>query len=422
MQKDWFSQAGYDAMTAMSEPIARALIRKTRFDLIFSDVRLPEGDGISLLEWLRKEKNDTPFIITTEYVSVPDVVRTIKLGAIDYLPKPVHREHLLELAEEVFRPIATVRKKEKTLFHRTSPGILQVEKFAKLVAPSDMSVMILGANGTGKESIAQIIHSNSERWNTPFVAVNCGALPRELAASLFFGHEKGAFTGADTAKTGYFDMAKGGTLFLDEIGTMSYEIQSLLLRVLQENVYTTIGSGKERIADVRVIAATNEDLQQAIKEGRFREDLYHRLNEFEIRQPSLAECAEDIIPLAEFFRERYSKELKRETQGFTEDAIHRMLAYPWPGNVRELQNRIKRAVLVAETPMLDVEGLDIDFSRPMENSGSKAAILPLKDESLEKESIVNALKACNGHREQAAKILNINPATLYRKMKKYGLK
>lgn len=422
MQKDWFSQAGYDAMTAMSEPIARALIRKTRFDLIFSDVRLPEGDGISLLEWLRKEKNDTPFIITTEYVSVPDVVRTIKLGAIDYLPKPVHREHLLELAEEVFRPIATVRKKEKTLFHRTSPGILQVEKFAKLVAPSDMSVMILGANGTGKESIAQIIHSNSERWNTPFVAVNCGALPRELAASLFFGHEKGAFTGADTAKTGYFDMAKGGTLFLDEIGTMSYEIQSLLLRVLQENVYTPIGSGKERIADVRVIAATNEDLQQAIKEGRFREDLYHRLNEFEIRQPSLAECAEDIIPLAEFFRERYSKELKRETQGFTEDAIHRMLAYPWPGNVRELQNRIKRAVLVAETPMLDVEGLDIDFSQPMENSGSKAAILPLKDESLEKESIVNALKACNGHREQAAKILNINPATLYRKMKKYGLK
>ena len=153
-----------------------------------------------------------------------------------------------------------------------------------------------------------------------------------------------------------------------------------------------------------MIAATNEDLQQAIKEGRFREDLYHRLNEFEIRQPSLAECAEDIIPLAEFFRERYSKELKRETQGFTEDAIHRMLAYPWPDNVRELQNRIKRAVLVAETPMLDVEGLDIDFSRPMENSGSKAAILPLKDESLEKESIVNALKACNGHREQAAKI------------------
>lgn len=189
-------------------------------------------------------------------------------------------------------------------------------KYARLVAPSEMAVMILGANGTGKESVAQSIHQGSERWNKPFVAVNCGALPRELAASLLFGHEKGAFTGADTAKAGYFDMAKGGTLFLDEIGTMSFEIQSMLLRVLQESTYTPIGSSKERIADVRIVSATNEDLQQAIKEGRFREDLYHRLNEFEIQQPSLAECPEDILPLAEFFRERYSKELKRETSGF----------------------------------------------------------------------------------------------------------
>lgn len=421
MQKDWFSQAGYDVMTAMSEPIARTLIRKTQFDLILSDVRLPEGDGISLLKWLRKEKKDIPFIITTEYVSVPDVVYTIKLGAMDYLPKPVHREHLLELAEEVFRPIATVRKKEKALFHRTSPRILQVEKFARLVAPSDMSVMILGANGTGKESVAQAIHSNSDRWNTPFIAVNCGALPRELAASLFFGHEKGAFTGADTAKNGYFDMAKGGTLFLDEIGTMSYEFQSLLLRVLQENTYTPIGSGRERTADVRVIAATNEDLQQAIKEGRFREDLYHRLNEFEIRQPSLVECPEDILPLAEFFRERFSKELKRETQGFTDDAKRGMLAYPWPGNVRELQNRIKRAVLLAETPVLDMHGLNIEANQD-EYIPTAFPVLPLKDEALEKESIIRALRACNGHREQAAALLNINPATLYRKIKKYGLK
>lgn len=356
MQKDWFAQAGYETVTAINEPIAHSLIRKKQFDLILSEVRLPEGDGISLLEWLRKEKTDIPFIITTEYVSVPDVVRTIKLDAIDYLPKPVHKEHLLELAEDVFRPIVIVRKQEKKLFHRTSPKILQVEKYARLVAPSDMSVMILGANGTGKESVAQSIHQGSERWNMPFVAVNCGALPRELAASLFFGHEKRAFTGAGTAKTGYFDMAKGGTLFLDEIGTMSYETQSMLLRVLQENTYTPIGSGKERVADVRIIAATNEDLQQAIKEGRFREDLYHRLCEFEIRQPSLVDCAEDIIPLAEFFRERYSKELKRETCGFTDDTKRRMLAYPWPGNVRELQNRVKRSVLVSESPILEIEG------------------------------------------------------------------
>ena len=253
-----------------------------------------------------------------------------------------------------------------------------------------------------------------------FVAVNCGALPRELAASLFFGHEKGAFTGADTAKTGYFDMAKGGTLFLDEIGTMSYEIQSMLLRVLQENTYTPIGSDKERVADVRIVTATNENLQLAIKEGRFREDLYHRLCEFEIRQPSLAECPEDIIPLAEFFRERHSKELKRETQGFTENAKRRMLTYSWPGNVRDLQNRIKRAVLIAETPMLDMEGLDIEIRQSGDTHSP--VIQPLKDESLEKMKIINALKACNGHREQAAALLNINPATLYRKMKKYGVK
>ena len=421
MQKDWFAQAGYDVVTAMNEPIARSLIRKSAFDLILSDVRLPEGDGISLLEWLRKEKKKIPFIITTEYVSVPDVVRTIKLGAIDYLPKPVHREHLLELAEDVFQPMVTVREKEKALFHRTSQKILKVEKYSRLVAPSEMAVMILGANGTGKESVAQYIHQGSERRHMPFVAVNCGALPRELAASLLFGHEKGAFTGADTAKVGYFDMAKGGTLFLDEIGTMSYEIQSMLLRVLQESTYMPIGSSKERVTDVRIVSATNEDLQQAIKEGRFREDLYHRLNEFEIRQPSLSECPEDILPLAEFFRERFSRELKRETSDFSDDARSRMLAYPWPGNVRELQNRVKRSVLVSESPVLEMEGLDTEIHQHDSESTATPAIRPLKDEAQEKMNIINALKACNGHREQAASMLKINPATLYRKMKKYGL-
>lgn len=359
MQKDWFAQAGYDVVTAMNEPIARSLIRKTAFDLILSDVRLPEGDGISLLEWLRKEKKKIPFIITTEYVSVPDVVRTIKMGAIDYLSKPVHREHLLELAEDVFQPMVTVREKEKALFHRTSQKILKVEKYSRLVAPSEMAVMILGANGTGKESVAQYIHQGSERRHMPFVAVNCGALPRELTASLLFGHEKGAFTGADTAKVGYFDMAKGGTLFLDEIGTMSYEIQSMLLRVLQGSTYMPIGSSKERVADVRIVSTTNEDLQQAIKQGRFREDLYHRLNEFEIRQPSLTECPEDILPLAEFFRERFSRELKRETSNFSDDAKHKMLAYPWPGNMRELQNRVKRAVLLSDSPLLACRDLGL---------------------------------------------------------------
>lgn len=422
MQKDWFEQAGYDAITAMNEPIARSLIRKNNFDLILSDVRLPEGDGISLLKWLKKEKLDIPFIITTEYVSVPDVVRTIRLGAKDYLPKPVHREHLLELAEDVFRPLAVKRERKKELFRRTSPQMLQVEKYAGLVAPSDMSVLILGANGTGKESVAQGIHEESDRAGMPFVAVNCGILPRELAASMLFGHEKGAFTGADTAKPGFFDMAKGGTLFLDEIGTMSFEIQSMLLRVLENNTYMPIGGNKERIADVRIVAATNEDMKQAIKEGCFREDLYHRLSEFEILQPSLAECPEDILPLAEFFREHFSKELKRDTTGFSDAGIRQLLAYPWPGNVRELQNRVKRAVLLAEGPLLEFPDLEANKQPCGETAVSLPAISPLKDEEAEKETIIKALKACDGHREQAARLLKINPSTLYRKMNKYGLK
>lgn len=421
-QKDWLEQSGYTVQTAISEPVARALIRRNDFDMILSDVRLPEGDGLSLLEWLRKERRNIPFVITTEYVSVPDVVRTIKLGAMDYLPKPVHREHLLELAEGVFRPLVTKRDHKKELFRRTSPKALKVEKFVRLVAPSEMSVLILGANGTGKESVAQGIHENSDRKGMPFVAVNCGVLPREIAASLLFGHEKGAFTGADTAKEGYFGMAKGGTLFLDEIGTMSFEIQAMLLRVLQENTYMPVGGNKERVADVRIVAATNENMEKAIAEGRFREDLYHRLNEFEIRQPSLAECPEDIMPLAEFFRRRFSKELKRDTAGFSEAGMTRLCSYPWPGNVRELQNNIKRAVLLAECPLLDMGEL-VMLNRPADTMvNATPAVLPLKDEAAEIESIRNALKACNGHRGKTARLLNINSATLYRKMKKYNLK
>ena len=270
-------------------------------------------------------------------------------------------------------------------------ALMRAIDIAIQVAPTDLSVLITGESGVGKESFPQIIHQYSRRKHGQYIAVNCGAIPEGTIDSELFGHEKGAFTGADSAKTGYFDMAKGGTLFLDEIGTMSYEIQSLLLRVLQENTYAPVG-GRERTADVRIITATNEDMQLAIREGRFREDLYHRLNEFEIWQPSLVECPEDILPLAEFFRERYSKELKRETQGFTDDARRRMLAYHWPGNVRELQNRIKRAVLVTETPMLNMEALDMEI-RPCTNDDVPSrAVLPLRDESMEKESIINALK------------------------------
>ena len=302
------------------------------------------------------------------------------------------------------------------MFKRISSQAMKSERLAQLVAPSDMSVLILGENGTGKESVARMIHYYSDRRNAPFVAVNCGAIPEELAASLLFGHAKGAFTGADMARAGYFDMAKGGTLFLDEIGTLSYSVQSVLLRVLQENTYMPVGEGKERRADVRIVSATNEDIPRAILERRFREDLYHRLGEFEIVQPSLRECPEDILPLAEFFRKECSSNLKKETEGFTLEAQHTLLSYYWPGNIRELQNKVKRAVLLSKQSVIEAGCLNIKI----ENEEEKIFLFP-ENETQEKLSIVRALKICTGNRKRTAEMLHIDPSTLYRKMKKYGL-
>lgn len=420
LQRDWLSKEGYNVFTAINEPYARKLIRKEHFDLMFSDVRLPEGDGISLLEWLNKEKRRIPFVIMTEYASYPDAVRAIKLGAEDYLPKPVHRERLLELARELLRPASSVRREGKTLYKRLSPKAVEAERLAGLVAPSDISVLILGANGTGKESVARIIHEKSNRKEMPFVAVNCGAIPRELAPSLLFGHTRGAFTGAEANKEGYFDMAQGGTLFLDEIGTLPYEIQSLLLRVLQENIYMPIGGTKERVADVRIVAATNENLEEAIGNHRFREDLYHRLSEFEIYQPALQECPEDILPLADFFRKRFSAELHKETTNFSKEAQRLLLSYPWPGNIRELQNKVRRAVLIATTTVINKADLNIQI-RTQSREAPSQIFLPLKDYELEKQTIITALKSCDGNKTRAARLLNINPATLYRKMRKHEI-
>ena len=415
-QRKRLEKHGYEISVTTDEPGARRLLRKEHFDLVLSDVRLPEGDGISLLEWIREEKIDIPFIIMTGYASVPDAVRAVKLGADDYLAKPVQMDELLELVKDIMRPSSRVYEKDRSLFRRSSPQMLEVENLARTVAPFDISVLILGPNGAGKESVAQRIHYSSSRREKPLVAVNCAVIPKELAPTLFFGHMKGTFTGADSNKEGYFDLAKGGTLFLDEIGTLSPEVQAMLLRVLQEGTYLPIGSSRERKADVRIVAATNEDLQSAIKERRFREDLYHRLGEFEIVMPSLHECPEDILPLAEHFREKFSKELKRQTEGFSPEAGRLMLSYRWPGNVRELQNKIKRAVLMARQPVIEAAELNI---RP-EDTDRGSSLFP-KTEADERQSILNALKASGGHRRRAAEMLHVDPSTLYRKMKKYGL-
>ncbi len=420
VQKDWLQKDGYEVMTAMDEQVARKLIRKTEFDLIFSDVRLPEGDGLSLLEWLNKEKRNIPFVIMTEYSSCPDAVRAIKMGAKDYLAKPVHFERLVEMASELLVPTSKVRREEQELLKRNSPKAQEAENFARLVAPSDISVMILGSNGTGKESIARTIHFNSNRSDKPFIAVNCGAVPPELAVSHFFGHEKGAFTGADTAKEGYFDAAQGGTLFLDEVGTLPLEVQSALLRVLQEDTYMPVGGTREKYADVRIVAATNENMEEAIKRNCFREDLYHRLAEFEIYQPDLKDCPEDIIPLAEFFRAKFAVELHKEVTGFSKEAERLLVGHSWPGNIRELQNKIRRAVLITAKPLIGKEDLNIRTCLPA--IIPPESLVPLKDSEFEKQTIIKALAACNGNRTKAADLLNINPATLFRKLNKYGIK
>lgn len=420
IQKDWLCREGYDVMTAMDETVARRLLRKEEFDLILSDVRLPQGNGIALLEWINKEKMDIPFVIMTEYASVTDAVKAIKMGAKDYLAKPVFHEQLVEMVKELLKPVSTVRNKEKELFKRISPKAKEAMNMAELVAPSDITVLILGANGTGKESIARSIHFHSTRKDMPFVAVNCGAIPRELADSMFFGHTKGAFTGADTDKGGCFDAAKGGTLFLDEIGTLPFDMQSSLLRVLQEGTFMPVGSTKERVADVRIVAATNENMERAIVEGRFREDLYHRLGEFEIRQPSLAECPEDILPLADFFREMFSAELHRERTGFTAEAERLLLSHSWSGNIRELRNKIRRAVLMAKDTLIDYT--DLNIAPAIQADAPEAPLLPLKDEEQEKQSIIRALQSCGGIKTKVAQMLNVDSSTLYRKMKKYGIK
>lgn len=426
MQKDWLENAGYVVCTAIDEPSARKWLRKEAFGLVFSDVRFPEGDGISLLEWIAKEGIDVPFVIMTEYASIADAVRAVKLGAKDYLPKPVYREQLLNLAKEWLRTPVSIRKKETVLFKRISLAAQRTEELAKRVATSDINVLILGANGTGKESVAQTIHRKSSRKDKPFVAVNCGAVPRELASSYFFGHVKGAFTGAVSDKKGYFEIAEGGTLFLDELGTLPYDIQAMLLRVLQESSYMPVGGTREQTADVRIIAATNEDMPKAIAEGRFREDLYHRLNGIEIHQPSLAECPEDIIPLCKFFIERYAKELKRVITGLTEDAEQVLLSYPWPGNIRELQHKVKRAVLLSESDRLSAS----DFDLPPMPSAKLPFHLDFKvrygvsggQDEVEKRRIVETLSETGGNLSETAKRLGISRPTLNRRLGKYGLK
>lgn len=380
-------------------------------DIVLSDLRLPDGDGIALLEELRAQGRNNPYIVMTDYDEVPTAVRSMKLGAEDYIPKRLIEDSLFPLLRSLQKKM---EQHETPIYERQSMVFREIDRKIRLVAPTNMSVLILGESGTGKEHIAEKIHKASKRANRPFVSVDCGMLSKELAASALFGHEKGAFTGAEGKRRGYWEEAAGGTLFLDEAGNLPVEVQQMMLRAIQSKRYRTVGGDKDRTADVRIIAATNEDLQAAIAEKRFRQDLYQRLKEYTIAIPPLRKCREDIIPLATFFLNLANKEFDRQVKGFDAEARKLMLAHTWTGNVRELKGIVRSAVLFTDGDTVTSEALDFD-----EITSSTDASPALDD--MERKQIIRVLEQAKGNRKLAAELLGIGRTTLYNKMKAYGI-
>lgn len=428
MLKTWLGKQGFGVETAGSVRAAvRLLLERRPFDLVLSDLRLPDEDGLYLLEWMRGKGIGTPLIIMTGYAEVQNAVEAMKRGASDYVAKPVQQDILLRKIREALvaarpapapaaPPAAAPDRADGRYLEGNSPAARQLYGYVALVAPTPMSVLITGASGTGKEYVARRIHELSKRAGRPFVAIDCGAMTKELAASEFFGHVKGAFTGAVGDKTGAFEEANGGTLFLDEVGNLGYDVQVQLLRALQERRVRPVGGTKETEVDIRLVCATNEDLPAAIARGDFREDLYHRINEFTLHMPLLRERGEDILLFADFFLRQANAELERHVEGFDAAAREAMVRYAWPGNLREMKNLVKRATLLARGPLIRLEDLGPDFLQQPD-----AAHLQLRDGQTEAERIRWALQATGGNKSRAAQLLGVDRKTLYNKLKLYGM-
>lgn len=420
--KKWAIRSGYETFLAGTMKRGKEIIRKNDPNLILTDLRLPDGDGIMILSWLHEIKKQTPLIIMTGYAEVQSAVAAIKLGALDYLEKPVTPEILKQKIDQAldFKPSAPQVVKRETDIHRKtvycqSREARKMYEEIEVIAPTRMSILIAGESGTGKEYAARMIHEKSKRKEDPFIAVDCGILSRELAPSELFGHLKGAFTSAIADKKGVFEQADGGTVFLDEIENLPYEVQIQLLRALQELSVRPVGSVKDIKVDVRIIVATNENLEKAITEGRFREDLYHRLNEFTIHVPPLRERPEDIPMFVDFFLKDANIELERNVRGVTDEAMAMLTNYHWSGNVRELRNVIRRATLFAKGDHITSRVLpdylcalnpEIDFETGAGN---------------EKEQIETVLRIAKGNKAAAARLLKMNRKTLYNKLHQYGI-
>ena len=423
MLTTWLGKKGFVVRSSSSVSDAKRRLGEEAFDLVISDLRLPDSDGIDLLKWLKSTHPSLPLIMMTSYAEIQTAVQAMKLGAADYIAKPLNPDELLgkikELVyvEEKAPARVPVSSAPDLYIEGQSQAARQLYEHVRLVAPTDMSVLVTGASGTGKEYIARRIHEQSNRSKAPFVAVDCGAIPKELAASEFFGHVKGSFTGAIENKTGAFVAAQGGTIFLDEIGNLTYEVQVQLLRALQERKVKPIGSNQEIAINVRLISATNENLRQAIEKGDFREDLYHRINEFTIRIPDLKERKEDLLLFANHFLDLANSELQKDIIGFDNDTMQLFQSYSWPGNLRQMQNVIKYATLLATGRYITRKELPEELT---ENLSSHTNI-QLKNVEHERDLIRKALQECGNNKTRAAQLLGIDRKTLYNKLKIYQL-
>ena len=423
MLTTWLGKKGFVVISTSSVSDAKRRLGEEAFDLVISDLRLPDSDGIDLLKWLKNTHPSLPLIMMTSYAEIQTAVQAMKLGAADYIAKPLNPDELLGKIKELVH----VEEKAPTRVPVSSAPDLYIEgqsqaarqlyEHVRLVAPTDMSVLVTGASGTGKEYIARRIHEQSNRSKAPFVAVDCGAIPKELSASEFFGHVKGSFTGAIENKTGAFVAAQGGTIFLDEIGNLTYEVQVQLLRALQERKVKPIGSNQEIAINVRLISATNENLRQAIEKGDFREDLYHRINEFTIRIPDLKERKEDLLLFANHFLDLANSELQKDIIGFDNDTMQLFQSYSWPGNLRQMKNVIKYATLLATGRYITRKELPEELT---ENLSSHTNI-QLKNVEHERDLIRKALQECGNNKTRAAQLLGIDRKTLYNKLKIYQL-
>lgn len=441
MLKTWFTKNSWEASWVSKVEQAKLKFQNSKFDLILSDLRLPDGDGIIFLTWMRENKIMTPFIIMTNYSDVQTAVLAIKLGAFDYLQKPINPTILQQKIDMALTHVHTDQNKtiepnqkqsekiiDDNIVRGKSAVMQRLYSHIDLVAPTKMSVLILGESGTGKEYIARIIHENSNRKSMPFIAVDCGSLSMELAPSELFGHKKGSFTSAVADKVGVFVAANGGTVFLDEVGNLSYEVQKQLLRALQEQVIRPVGSASDIKVDVRIIAATNENLEKAIEEGRFRQDLYHRINEFTVNVPPLRERLEDLEEFCHHFIRQANVELGKNVDEISQEALAILKQQNWYGNLRELRNVIRRSVLFTKDNVLRIENLP-DFPKELKTNRIVEIVETTadlsKDFSLnradEKEQIIAALNQTGGNKTLAAKLLKIDRKTLYNKMHLYNI-